>query len=489
MAGRLATVRAVLRQLNPGWLTGLLALALVLTACATGTGTTTTLEPDAPEVASSDTTQLDCVEAGTCPEPDETPTDTEPVAAEPADTYDGLEVGFNDDGFAYLGDPDAPITLVEFSDYLCPFCGRHFAQTTPQLIDRYIRTGEVNLVFRDFPLAELHPTAPSGHAAALCVSEQGAALFWAYHDALFARQAAWSSVPDNRDFLAAVAGEIGADLDAYQACVDSGRTVPIVDQRIAEGRAAGFSGTPSFNVVDNRTDDVYDIVGAQSLETFVSVLDAAIAGEVPVVADEAPPETPDLPFWASTDGLVPDPDRPGYTLAGDAYLGNSDASLVVVEISDFQCPFCRRHATEVQPLLEERYVDTGQAMWVFKHLPLQIHPQAPVAAAAADCAGEQGAFWPMRDKLFESVEEWSVDPPDEALTGLAGDIGLNEAAFASCLGSRAALEGVLDDLYDLTGIFNTTPTFVVLFDGQASVIEGAQTLEQFVAAFDALLGE
>ena len=116
-----------------------------------------------------------------------------------------MEVGFNEDGFPYLGDPDAPVTLVEFSDYLCPFCGRHFAQTTPQLIDQYVRTGQVNLVFHDFPLVELHPTAPSGHAAALCVSEQGAALFWEYHDALFARQAAWSSVPDNRNFLAAVA--------------------------------------------------------------------------------------------------------------------------------------------------------------------------------------------------------------------------------------------------------------------------------------------
>ncbi len=474
--------------MSPAWLTGLLVLALLLTTCTTPP-VVTTQEPDAPEVSSSDTTEPDCAEAGTCPEADEPPTDTDPVVAEPLDTYDGLEVGFNADGYAYLGDPDAPVTLVEFSDYLCPYCGRHFAQTTPQLIDRYIRTGEINLVFHDFPLAELHPTAPSGHAAALCISEQGAALFWTYHDALFGRQAAWSSVPDNRDFLAAVAGEIGADLDAYQTCVDSGRTVPMVDERVSEGRAAGFSGTPSFQVVDNRTDDVHNIVGARSLETFVSVLDAAIAGEVPVIAAEPPPETANLPFWASADGLVPDPDRPGYTVAGDAYLGNPDAALVVVEISDFQCPFCRRHAIEVQPLLEERYVDTGQAMWVFKHLPLQIHPQAAVAAAAADCAGEQGAFWPMRDTLFASVEEWSVDPPDEALNGLAGDIGLDEAAFASCLGGRAALEGVLDDLYDLTGIFNTTPTFVVLFAGRASAIEGAQALEQFVSAFDALLGE
>ena len=263
----------------------------------------------------------------------------------------------------------------------------------------------------------------------------------------------------------------------------------MVDQRIAEGRAAGFSGTPSFQVVDNRTDDVYDIVGAQSLETFISVLDATIAGEVPVVAAEPPPETPNLPFWASADGLAPDPDRPGYTLAGDAYLGDPDASLVVVEVSDFQCPFCRRHHLEVQPLLDERYVDTGLAMWVFKHFPLRSHPQAPAAAAAAECAGEQGEFWAMHDSIFASVEEWSVDPPDPVFESLAGELGLDKAAFSACLGSRASLDPVLEDLYDLTGVFSTTPTFVVLFDGQASVIEGAQPFEQFVGTFEALLGE
>ncbi|MDF1594984.1 MAG: thioredoxin domain-containing protein [Acidimicrobiia bacterium] len=471
-------------------LAGLLALALLLAACG-GDTTTATLDPDAPVVASRDNEDPDCVAAGTCTtEAGEDPSDgTEPIASEPADTYDGLAVGFNEDGLPYLGDPDAPVTLVEYSDYLCPFCGRHFTQTTPQLIDRYVRTGQINLVFHDFPLADLHPTAPAGHAAALCVSEQGAALFWAYHDELFARQGEWSSVPDNREFLAAVAGEIGADVEAYQACVDSGRTVPVVDERVAQGRALGFSGTPSFHIVDNRTDEIFEIVGAQSVETFASALDATIAGEAPVVADEPPPETPNLPFWANGDGLVPDPRRSGYTLAGDAFKGNPDAEVVVIEISDFQCPFCGRHALETQPALDEMYVDTGRVMWVFKHLPLQIHPQAPVAAAAAECAGEQGEFWAMHDLIFESVEEWAVDPPDPVLESLAGELGLDEAAFSACLGSRDSLDPVLEDLYDLTSVFSTTPTFVVLFDGQASVIEGAQPLEQFVSALEALLGE
>ena len=474
----------------PKQFVGIVAFALFLAACSTDSSGPTQPVSDFPEVTLGNQLEPDCVAAGTCTEAGEEPTRTidraEGAAAESSGTYDGLEVGFTDEGYPYLGDPDAPVSLVEFSDYLCPFCGRHFSQTTPLLIDQYVRTGQVNMVFRDFPLAELHPTASSGHASALCIAEQGAALFWAYHDALFARQGEWSSVPDNSGFLAAVASEVGADVDAYQVCVDSGRTVPMVEQRVAQGRALGFSGTPSFHVVNNVTDEIIEVVGAQPLEVFSANLDAAVAGEIPVVEEEP---APDLPFWADAEGLAPDPDRPGYNLAGDAFQGDPEASLVLVEISDFQCPFCARHAIETQPALDERYVETGQIMWVFKHFPLAIHPQAPAAAAAAECAGEQGEFWAMHDLLFEAVDEWSVDPPDAALGSLAAELGLDGAAFTSCLDSRAPLERVLDDLFDLTGIFSTTPTFVVLFDGRASVIEGAQPLEQFIATFDGLLGE
>ena len=369
----------------------LVALALVLTACSNGT-------TDGEAAATLDTTT------------------TVPQPAEAESTYLGLPVGFTDDGYPYLGDPDAPVSLIEFSDYLCPLCGRHFNQTTPQLLEQYGLNGQVNFVFRDFPLAGLHPTAPSGHAAALCVAEQGAALFWAMHDELFANQGEWASLTDNSAYLGGAAESIGADLDAYQICMDSERTVPLVEQRVAQGRGLGFSGTPSFHIVDNRTDETAEVLGAQPVGTFVTALEAALAGETLVVADE--PDAPDLPLWANAEGLAPNPDRPGYNLAGDAYRGDPDAELVVIEISDFQCPYCRRHVRETQPAIDEAYVETGKVMWVFKHMPLQNHLQATAAAAAAECAGEQGAFWEMHDLLFERVDGWSVEPPDEALTGL-----------------------------------------------------------------------
>jgi protein-disulfide isomerase len=392
---------------------------------------------------------------------------------------------FTDEGYPLLGDPDAPVSLVEYSDYLCPYCGRHFTVTAPALIARYVENGEVNFVFRDFPLADLHPTAAAGHAAALCVAEQDSGLFWAYHDRLFEEQETWKSIPFAAQYFENLAEEVGADLGAYLTCIESGRTVELVDGRVAEARAQGFGSTPSFQIVDNRTGDVYEIIGSQPLAVFTEALDAVVAGES--LPDVAAPEPPQLPYWASVQGLQPDPDRPGFTLAGDAYRGDPAAPLVVIEVSDFQCPFCRRHTLDTQPAIDEGYVDTGEILWVFKHLPLPIHPQAQLAGAAAECAGDQGAFWEMHDLLFETVDEWAVDPPDEVLVGLAAELGLDTGAFADCLDGRQALERVLSDFNELSGVISSTPTFILIKDGRAQGISGAQPFEVFQNVFDQVL--
>ena len=407
------------------------------------------------------------------------------VDPDSVDTYEGFPVGFTAEGFPYLGDPEAPVSLVEFSDYLCPFCFRHTTQTTPALLEQYAGGGEVNFLFRDFPLAGLHPTAPTGHTASVCIAEQGAAFFWAFHDSLFFNQQQWASLPDPTGFLAQTAEQIGADTAAYQECMESGRTAPIVDERVSQGHDFGFNGTPSFQVVNNDTGDAFDLVGAQALETFQQYLDAVIAGEAPTDATASDEEqSSELPLWANVAGLVPDPARPGYNIAGDAYKGDPDAPLVVVEFGDFECPSCQRHALEVQPTIDETFVDSGEIMWVFKNYPLTSHPLAPAAGAAGECAGDQGAFWEMHHLLFEAQEQWLVDDPDPVLTSLAGQLGLDASAFATCLGGRDALERVLADRFEVEGIISLTPSFVFVYGGAGRQMEGARDVDDFIAILE-----
>lgn len=396
---------------------------------------------------------------------------------ESEEQYQGLPAGFTAEGYPYLGNPDAPISLVEFSDYLCPFCGRHFSQTWPDLLEQYGEEGKVNFVFRDMPLSALHPTAHYGHEAALCVGEQSAAQYWQMHDQLFTRQAEWSSLPDPTPFLRGIVEEIGASLDAYDRCMAEGGAAEIVAERVAQGNALGFNGTPSFHLIDHKKEVTYDLVGAQTFDYFATRFDAVAAGEA-LPEDEV--EEAELPFWASPEGLAPDPERDGYTIAGDPYKGNPEAEVVVVEFADFQCEPCQQHALEVQPALDAALVDSGEIMWVFKSLPLKEHAQALDAAVAAECAGDQGRFWPMHDLLFEQLETWSDEAYSADFIPLVESLGMDVESFTLCMNGRDALEAVVYDMYDAQGTAQRTPTFAVLKDGKGSVLNGSQPAENFV---------
>jgi protein-disulfide isomerase len=403
--------------------------------------------------------------------------------------YEDIAAGFTSEGFPYRGDPEAPVTIEEFSDYLCPFCGRHFTQTMPALIQDYVAEGQVQYVFRDMPLVSLHPTAPVGHRAAICAGQQGAEFYWWMHDELFKTQQQWANVPDPTTYVTALAEEAGVEMSAFETCMASPEIEAQVNEGVAAGQAAGFTGTPAFRFTVNESGESYTLVGAQPLATFTQWIEAMLTGEEPPQEEQAQAEPPELPFWANADGLAPDPDRPGYNLAGDQYLGNPEASVVVIEFSDFQCPACAQHALEIQPTLNQELVETGQIMWVFKHLPLQMHPQALIAATAAECAAEQGQFWEMHDLLFETVDDWAVEDAAPELVGLADELELDTTAFEACLDSREPMESVVADIYHSMGAVSSTPSFIVLSGGQGSILRGSQPAEQFVNLLQGVLDE
>ena len=388
-----------------------------------------------------------------------------------AGEHNGIPAGFTADGAPYLGSPDAPVTIEEWSDYQCPFCGRHFRETVPALLEKYVRPGKVRLVYRDFPLESLHPTSIAGHVAARCVGRQGADRYWAMHDALFERQAEWTRLPDPDPFLAGLVAGTGADPAAVLACIAEDEARGEVAASVAEAGARSYVSTPTFRfrrAADQRTND---LMGAYPVERFDKILTALLAGDDP--PEEEAPKPAELPPWAKPEGQAPDPDRPGYTLAGDAYKGSADAPVTVVEFGDFQCPACARHALEVQPRIDAALVTTGQVRWISKHLPLKVHPQAALAAAAAECAGEQGKYWEIHHALYERQAEWATATAATVLPRIARDTGLDGAAFDRCFAGRGALERVLTDLYDAQGIVERTPSFVILpGDGTGSVSGG-----------------
>jgi protein-disulfide isomerase len=179
-------------------------------------------------------------------------------------------------GAPVLGRASAPVTIVEFSDYQCPFCQRYFITTFPALKRDYIDTGKVRYVFRDYPLDQLHPYARKAAEAAHCAGEQ--AKYWEMHDVLFRNQKALAPAQ-----LPEYARTVGMDGAKFDRCLSSGRHASRVEQGITDGAAAGVQGTPGFVVGETKAGGVVEgtpIRGAQSLDAFRRIIDQTLAERV-----------------------------------------------------------------------------------------------------------------------------------------------------------------------------------------------------------------
>lgn len=180
-------------------------------------------------------------------------------------------------------------------------------------------------------------------------------------------------------------------------------------------------------------------------------------------------------------------------ISGAPAVGNANAKVVLVEFSDYECPFCIRHFQQTMPRVDTNYVKTDKVLYVFRDFPIdQLHPQAVKAHEAGRCAQEQNKFWEMHMKLFSAP---GTHTPI-ALDDLAKKAGLNEATFRACVASGRTIKGIRDTaaVVDSLGATGTPWFFVGLREGQNKVrilkpIGGAQPYEQFAIALDAALGE
>lgn len=187
------------------------------------------------------------------------------------------EIAVSVEGAPFKGDANAPVTLVEFTDYECGFCARHVRDTLPELEREYIAPGKLKYVFRNFPLESIHKKAFKAHEAAHCAGEQG--KFWQMHDRLFANQTALG--PDQ---LVPHAEAVGLDVAIFQSCLNGGLQTATVRKDLAEGRQAGLTATPAFflgrtNAGSTTILATTTIRGAKAYPAFKEAIDALLASK------------------------------------------------------------------------------------------------------------------------------------------------------------------------------------------------------------------
>src|SRR5256885_3336817 len=371
------------------------------------------------------------------------------------------------------GDPEAKVTIVEFSDFECPFCGRAI-QTVKQVEARYGK--DLRLAFKHNPLP-MHADAPYAARASIAAGKQG--KFWQMHDKLFEANIGGTSGGLKPDRIDVMARDLGLDLDRFHRDAESQETKDQVEADQAQARTLGATGTPYFYVNGQR------IAGAQPFEQFKLVVDSALKRADAALAkgvsrkdlyetlvrdgQSGPPAPP--PQQAPTAA----PQARNVDLGTDSpWTGAKNAKVTIVEFSDFQCPTCQRAEPTVQKILETY---KGDVKLVWRNEPLSFHPNALPAAKAAMAAHKQGKFWQMHKLLFEHQTELSETKYEES----AKQIGLDLARWRKDKESPEIASAIAADArYGTQMGADGTPAFFI----NGRLISGAMPFETFKPVID-----
>ncbi|MEC7520845.1 MAG: thioredoxin domain-containing protein [Myxococcota bacterium] len=368
------------------------------------------------------------------------------------------------------------VTIVTFSDFQCPFCGR--VQPT---LERLLRAhpDEVRLVFRNNPLPFHQEAMPAAEAALEAYDQGGDAMFWRYHDLLFANQQSL-----DRASLERYAAQVGMDATRLADALDRHTHRARIQEDQAETNARGARGTPAFFLNGRQ------LMGAQPYERFEEIVEEELAlarrlmeAGVPrgglyahLMQDartEAAPEPEAAPLRAQR---RPDPDAIYRVPVGNQpQQGPDDALVTIVEVAEFECPFCAR----VQPTLEQLRQRYGSDLRiVFRHNPLPFHQNAmPAAEAAAEVYAQGGAsaFHRYAAILFENQRELTRDN----LLAWATQVGVSAADVDRALSDHRHRPTIEADqrLAQSLGA-SGTPSFFI----NGRLLRGAQPYEAFERA-------
>jgi protein-disulfide isomerase len=370
------------------------------------------------------------------------------------------------------GSAEAKVTIVEWSDFQCPFCGR-VVDTLHQIERNY--GSDVRFVFKHNPLP-MHPDAPYAAKAAIAAQKQD--KFWQMHDKLF--EANNSHQPDalKQEKVDAMAREIGLDMERYQRDVASPETAQIIRDDQAQAAKLGANGTPHFFIDGAR------VSGAMPYESFKTVIDAQLKRANATLASGV--QKKDLYEYLIKDGQIgppaPPPQAPPPPQARNVdpgegpWTGAKKPKVTIVEWSDFQCPFCARVEPTLQQILAT-YKDDVRLVW--RNEPLSFHPNAMPAAKAAMAAFKQGndKFWKLHALMFAHQNELSEAKYEE----WAKEAGLNLAQWKKDKDSpEVAALIAKDNSYAQQVGAEGTPSFFV----NGKFISGAMPFDTFKGVID-----
>ena len=366
------------------------------------------------------------------------------------------------------GKVDAPVTIIEFSDFQCPYCKR----VGPQMQKIKETYGDkVRVIWKHEPLP-FHPRAiPAADLAIEARVQKGDKGFWDAHDKLFESQ------PKLEDAdLEKVAQDLGLDMGKAKAAMKEHKYKKEIDADMELGEDVQASGTPHFFVNGRR------LVGAQPFEKFQKIIDEELSKY-----DAQKGKVAAKDYYASLmkdakGATEPEKKVAPPVPAGDAYKGGKDAKVVIQQWSDYQCPFCSRVEPTVNEIMKT-YGDKVKLVWRDK--PLPMHPNAPLAAEAGREALKQkgsDGFWKMHKKMFENQQKLAR----EDLDGYAKELGLDMDKFKAALDNHTHKAAV--DLDDKAGTeigISGTPAFLV----NGYYLSGAQPFPKFKKLIDKALAE
>jgi protein-disulfide isomerase len=381
------------------------------------------------------------------------------------------------------GPSDALVTIVEFSDFQCPFCSR-VGPTIKQIVDTYGK--DVRILWRNNPLP-FHDKAGLAAEAAMAANDQG--KFFDYHDKLFGNQQALA-----RENLEQYAKDVGLNAAKFKASLDANTHKAQIeaDQQLA--RSLGASGTPSF-FINGR-----NLRGAQPFEAFKAVIDEELQKAKALVASGTPRSqlyAKIIENGATAQKFIeggaapaaaaePDADKVyAIPVVADAPVsGGKRAKVVIQEFSDFQCPFCSRVLPTTKQVHEE-YGDKVQIIW--RNFPLPFHDKAQKAAEAAREVFEQAGsekFWAYHDILFANQQAIT---PEDLIKHAETLGGINTAKLKAALDSDKHKSRVQADIdaINKAGARIGTPSFFI----NGKLLQGAQPFPAFKAAIDKALAE